>query len=63
MTPPQNHHIGRRANPILIYKSLATYLNNPSQKKCKYNHIETGVISFFVASKGVKKNPKNVENN
>ena len=62
MTPPQNHHIGRRANPILIYKSLATYLNNSKSKKCQYNHIETDVISFFVASKGVKKNPKNVEN-
>ena len=34
MTPPQNHHIGRRANPILIYKSLATYLNNSKSKKC-----------------------------
>ena len=30
MTPPQILHIGRRANPILIYNSLAIYL-----KKCK----------------------------
>ena len=32
MTPPHNLHIGRRANPILIYNSLATYLNNSKSK-------------------------------
>ena len=25
MTLPQNQHTGRRDNPLLIYKSLATY--------------------------------------
>ena len=34
MTPLHNHHIERRANPILIYNSLATYLNNSKSKNC-----------------------------
>ena len=33
MNPPRNCHIERRANPILIYNSLATYLNNSKSKK------------------------------
>ena len=53
MTLPHNLHIGRRANPILIYNSLATYLNNSKLKTCYY-HIDSDVISFFVASKGKK---------
>ena len=33
MTPPHNRHIGRRTNPILIYKSLGTYLNHSKSRK------------------------------
>ena len=53
MTPPHNLHTGRRANPTLIYNSLATYLNNSKLKTCYY-HVDSDVISFFVASKGKK---------
>ena len=55
MTPPHNLHIGRRANPILIYNSLATYLNNAKWENRWHYHIDSDVISFFVASKGKKK--------
>ena len=59
MTPPHNLNIGSRANPILllIYNSLATYLNNFKSKNCWYYHIDSDFISFFVAIKG-KKTPK-----
>ena len=61
MTPPHNRHTGRRTNPILIYKSLATYLNHSKSRKCWYYHIDIDVISLF-CSNGEKK-PKIDKNN
>ena len=34
MTPTHILHIGRRANPILIYNSLANYRNKCKSKNC-----------------------------
>ena len=34
ITPPHILHIGRRANPILIYNSLAIYLKKCKSKNC-----------------------------
>ena len=62
MTPPHNLHIGRRANPISIHNFLAIYPNNSWSKNCWYYHIDSDVTSFFVASKG-KKKQKNDKNN
>ena len=54
-----NHQVGRRINPVLIYNSLATYLNNSKSTADIVIKILTSLAFCRIKGKKIPKIDKN----